>query len=435
MDSGLSLFRRTVLCVVFLSIVVQNAGISSAAAIPLNPDSLRRDAIVEAVAATKDSVVAIHITQRNTDPFAWMNGQSELSSEGSGVIIQQQPVIILTNAHVVRGAQRIQVQLADNRTDGAKVIGMAPEVDLAVLQLDQISTASPIRIGNSDTVLLGESVLAIGNPLGLGMTVTRGVISAVNRPIEIDSHIYQSFLQTDASINPGNSGGALINILGELIGINTAIRADAEGIGFAIPINRAHKIATDILHFGELIFPWLAVDLNDVLVRHNHYQQIAPQVTYVYPAAKAAGLQKGDVIVGINDKNIQSLDDLNAYLSTLPPEGRIQLSILRQNSEVQLELQGEPPPHSLTHDILQNLLGVQLQMVQGRVVIQSLSPNGIFAQNRLRAGDIIVAINGQRLASLDDLHVMLRREKSHHRGSAILTIRRGGAQGDIRLPI
>ena len=165
------------------------------------------------MAATKDSGVAIQITQRNTDPFAWMSGQSELSSEGSGVIIQEKPVVVLTNAHVVKGAQRIQIQLSDNQTDTATSIGIAPEVDLAVLQLDTISEATPIRIGDSNDVLLGESVLAIGNPLGLGMTVTRGVISAVNRPIEIEAHIYQSFIQTDASINPGNSGGALIKCL------------------------------------------------------------------------------------------------------------------------------------------------------------------------------------------------------------------------------
>ena len=434
MDTSLKFTRFGLLPLAFLCLLLMVCP-QLAYGIPLNPDLLRRDAIVEAVAASKDSVVAIQITQRNTDPFAWMSGQSELSSEGSGVIIQQKPVVVLTNAHVVKGAQRIQIQLSDNQTDTATIVGMAPEVDLAVLQLDTLSKATPIRLGNSDDLLLGESVLAIGNPLGLGMTVTRGVISAVNRPIEIEPLIYQSFIQTDASINPGNSGGALINVLGELIGINTAIRADAEGIGFAIPINRAQKIATDLLNFGEVIFPWLAVDLNDVLVRNGRYQQLAPQVSYVYPMPSETGLLKGDVIVGVNAKTIQSLDDLNAYLSTLPPEGLIQLTVLRQGKEIVLKFNASPPPHHISKDIIDELLGARLAQRSGAVYIQDLFTNGALAQNRLRPGDVILAVNGVRLRDLDELHELLRREKSHHRGSAVFTIRRGGAQGDIRLPI
>ena len=157
----------------------------------------------------------------------------------------------MTNAHVVEGAIAIEATFSDDKTYAAEIIGLAPELDLAVLRLDTDSESMSVDIGNSADLMLGETVIALGNPFGLGHTVTTGVISGIDRPLETERRIYQNFIQTDASINPGNSGGPLVNIDGELVGINTAIRSNAEGIGFAIPVDRAMKVAQDLLNFGR----------------------------------------------------------------------------------------------------------------------------------------------------------------------------------------
>ena len=173
----------------------------------------RETPIVQAVRKVSPSVVAITTEVTTQHPFSWM-GSGVSSSEGSGVVIDADG-IVLTNAHVVDGAIRIEATFSDDTTYTATVVGLAPELDLAVLRLDKDTVSTAVSIGSSQSLLLGESVIALGNPFGLGHTVTTGVISAIKRPVQTERRIYQDFIQTDASINPGNSGGPLVNIYGE----------------------------------------------------------------------------------------------------------------------------------------------------------------------------------------------------------------------------
>lgn len=391
----------------------------------------RETPIVTAVKKVSPSVVAITTEVATQNPFSWM-GTGLSSSEGSGVVIDEQG-IVLTNAHVVDGAIRIEATFSDDSTYIATVVGIAAELDLAVLRLDKDSTSTAVDIGSSESLLLGESVIALGNPFGLGHTVTTGVISAIKRPVQTERRIYQDFIQTDASINPGNSGGPLVNIYGELIGINTAIRSDAEGIGFAIPVDRAMKVANDLLNFGVVQRPWLGVDIQDAAVQVNGRRQVAPEVSWIYE--EGANLQKGDIIVELNGKKVQSRGDLNAYLATFKPNGQIQLKIWRNGIEQNVSIQTSSLPESVVDMALQDVLGIQVSVRQGEVVISKVLQGGAFAKNGLRVGDLIVAVNGQSVESMTEIRTILSNAKSDHKGSAVFTVRRGRYQGQVELPI
>lgn len=393
--------------------------------------SHRESLVVQAVQNVSPTVVAITTEVETQSPFSWM-GSGTSSSEGSGVVIDSDGVV-LTNAHVVEGAVRIEATFSDDTVYSADIIGLAPELDLAVLKLTREDASPSVEIGTSDDLMLGETVIALGNPFGLGHTVTTGVISAVDRPLETERRIYQNFIQTDASINPGNSGGPLVNIKGELVGINTAIRSNAEGIGFAIPVDRAMKVAQDILNFGRVQRPWLGVDIEDVFFQLDGKRRTAPQVSWVYP--DRTGLQKKDTILSVDGKTVQSRGDLNAYLSTLNPGTTVQLEVWRGGKRRLVDLNTEALPTDVIDMALQDVLGVQVSLRQSVLVISRVQSEGAFARNGLKIGDQLLAVNGQRLKSVDDLRTILSNAKSDHKGTAIFTIRRGRYQGQVEMPI
>ncbi|MBW2660798.1 MAG: trypsin-like peptidase domain-containing protein, partial [Deltaproteobacteria bacterium] len=186
------------------------------------------------------------------------------TSLGSGVIIDGKRGLILTNAHVLAKSATITVILNDERKFDARIIGADPDSDLAVLRISSKNPLPAVEMGDSNDLMIGETIIAIGNPFGFSNTVTTGVISAINRSIRADDAVYHDFIQLDASINPGNSGGALLNINGELIGINTAIYAKAQGIGFAIPINKAKRIVSDLIQYGKVVQIWLGLTVQDL---------------------------------------------------------------------------------------------------------------------------------------------------------------------------
>ena len=239
----------------------------------------RRTPVVAAAESGAPSTVNIVSTQTVADsgnPFVrgdpffdeffrrFMNPRpSQTQSLGTGVIINSAGYV-LTNEHVLSGSTQIRVSLADGRTFDAELVGGDPASDLAVVLLHADGPLPAPRLGDSDAVMIGETVVAIGNPFGLNHTVTTGVLSAVNRSIRGDGREYHGFLQTDASINPGNSGGPLLNMDGEVIGINTAILGNAQGIGFAIPINRARRIVDDLIRHGEVLPAWLGIWLQEL---------------------------------------------------------------------------------------------------------------------------------------------------------------------------
>jgi S1-C subfamily serine protease len=232
-------------------------------------DYERETPVVRAVRKVSPAVVNINTEYTaqaspfgNMDPFFEMffkdffeplpKRQYKGTSLGSGVIIDGKRGLILTNAHVISKGGTIKVILNDTREFQAKVVGADPDTDLAVLRISSPSPLPALEMGNSDDLMIGETVFAIGNPFGFSNTVTTGVISAIGRSIRSDQNVFHDFIQTDASINPGNSGGPLLNIKGELIGINTAIYAKAQGIGFAIPISKAKKIVAELVRHGEM---------------------------------------------------------------------------------------------------------------------------------------------------------------------------------------
>jgi serine protease Do len=406
-------------------------------------DPERYTPVVQAVERVRPAVVSI-TTQGSTDPFArmWASGSSA-TSEGSGVVIDPRGTV-LTNAHVVERAQRIVVNFDDGRSHEAEILGITSELDLAVLRLKPHGDA-PLALvaaplGRSSDLMLGEPVIAIGNPFGLGLTVTTGVISSTSRQIETPGRIYQDFLQTDASINPGNSGGPLLDVHGNLIGINTAIRADAQGIGWAIPVDRAIKIAHDLTEFGTVRVPWLGVDLSEVVVRTPSGQRGRTVVVRVDRVWAGEALQVGDQITGVDGRTVQGRGDLNAYLASFPAGRTVRLAALRAGKPVEVEVRAGEVPEAVVQRSLGEVLGVQVEAT-GRtsrpagVRVRAVDRDGSFARAGLRVGDEIVAVNGRGIDSPADLGRAFADLKSTHRGSALLTVRRGDATGRVNVAI
>ncbi|WP_455206872.1 Do family serine endopeptidase [Kaarinaea lacus] len=265
------------------------------------------------------------------------------SSLGSGVIVSDNGYI-LTNNHVVEGADEIQVALRDGHSAEATIVGTDPESDLAVLKIN-LENLPAITIGQSDEARVGDVVLAIGNPFGVGQTVTMGIISAMGRNT-VGINTYENFIQTDAAINPGNSGGALINPFGQLIGINTAIFSKSggyQGIGFAIPGKFAIEVMQQLIQHGRVIRGWLGIEVQDItpaLAESFHLQNtqgvIVAGILRNGPAAQA-GLRPGDIIKKINDKEIENTKQVMNNIANIKPDSTIKVDIMRQGKAMTLE--------------------------------------------------------------------------------------------------
>lgn len=235
---------------------------------------------------------------------------------GSGFITSDDGYI-LTNEHVVDGAEEVQVTVSGyDDAFSAKVVGTDKELDLAILKIDAPKPLPTVKLGNSDTTRVGEWVVAIGNPYGLDHTVTVGVVSAKGRPVPVENRIYKNLLQTDAAINPGNSGGPLLNLSGEVVGINTAVNTEGQGLGFAIPINTAKEVMGSLRTQGKVIRPWLGVSILDVTADLQQYFKlpdrrgaIVGEVIDGSPAAKV-GIEVGDVIRKVDDDVVENAQDL-----------------------------------------------------------------------------------------------------------------------------
>ncbi len=400
-------------------------------------ESLRQTPVVRAVQRVAPAVVAITTEIPVNDPFARYWGQpSTSSSEGSGVVIAADG-LVLTNAHVVSRASRIQATFNDGRSFEADILGLAEDLDLAVLRLRGASGLTAVEIGSSSELLLGEPVIAIGNPFGLGHTVTTGVISATRRALQTEQRVYQDFLQTDASINPGNSGGPLLDVYGRLVGINTAIRSDAEGIGFAIPVDRAMKVAQDLSRYGHVRLPWLGADLVDVVLAAGpRGQRTAARVSRAYGGEE--GLREGDVILAVEGRTVLGRADLNAWLAGEYKKGPVRLSVLRGASEPsELVVQPTELPEAVIQGSLRATLGVQLEpgTHRGGLPVKALEPSGAFARAGGRPGDLLTSLDGVPLSTEAELRAAIASAKSAHRGEALLTVRRGNALFRVKMPL
>ncbi|MDD4171929.1 MAG: trypsin-like peptidase domain-containing protein, partial [Syntrophomonas sp.] len=260
--------------------------------------------------------------------------QNVQTGVGTGFLISDDGYI-LTNQHVIDKATSITVRMANNDTDySAKVVGQDYELDLAVLKIDGNTKFTTLTLGDSDTIRVGEWVIAIGNPYGLDHTVTVGVVSAKGRPINIEKRVYRNLIQTDAAINPGNSGGPLLNTNGEVIGINTAVNSEAQGIGFAISVNTAREIINELIQTGKVTRPYIGVWLQPMdenfAAQYNlpNTGVIVANVIAGGPAEKA-GLKINDVIVSLNDTNINNYEQLQDFLKTRQVGEKVMVKVIR----------------------------------------------------------------------------------------------------------
>ncbi len=359
--------------------------------------------------------------------------QQRQRSAGSGVIVDAGKGTVLTNYHVINGADEIQVVLNDGRIFEAELVGSDPEVDIAVLKIEA-KDLSALKLANSDELQVGDFVVAIGNPFGLGQTVTTGVVSALGRSgLGIEG--YEDFIQTDASINPGNSGGALVNLRGELVGINTAIIAPAGGnigIGFAIPVNMANASLGQIMEHGEVKRGQIGVSIQDVTLELQkafglENGQLGVLVTGVADGSEAdkAGVKAGDVIIAVDDKPTLSTGALRNTIGIKRIGEKVRLTVIRDGKEKNISTRvGEPaqavPSVGRLHKLLE---GANFESnPEGRgVLVANIAPNSRAAQSGLRPGDVIIGANRQQVNNVKDFRNALKRNPD----SVLLHIQRG----------
>jgi len=327
----------------------------------------------------------------------------------------------VTNNHVVDNATVIKVQLGDGRKFDAKVVGKDPRSDIALIQLQDPKDLTAIKMADSDNLRVGDYTVAIGNPYGLGETVTSGIVSALGRS-GLNVENYENFIQTDAAINRGNSGGALVNLNGELIGINTAILAPDGGnigIGFAIPSNMVKNLTSQMVEYGQVRRGELGImgtELNSELAKAMKVDaQRGAFVSQVMPnsSASKAGVKAGDVITSINGKSISSFAALRAEVGSMPVGSKISLGLLRDGKPVtvNLELQQSSQTQVDSASIFTGIEGAEMSNRSGKdqkgVQVTSIKPGTPAARIGLKKGDIIIGVNQQPVDNIAELRKIM----------------------------
>ena len=396
-------------------------------------------AIVEVAKKAIPAVVHIEVTERKevpnpflpfqTDPFFRRffglpnmpkKFKQEIKGVGSGIIIDRTGRI-LSNYHVVGGAEKIEVLLSDGRKFEGKLIGTDQKTDLAVIKISSDTSLPFLRFSK---VEVGEWVVAIGHPRGLDQTVTHGIISAKHRRGILDPSTYQDFLQTDAATNPGNSGGPLLNLKGEVIGVNAAIATESggfEGIGFAIPSNMAMHVAKSLIAHGKVERGWIGVTVQDIeqetansLGIKSRKGALVVEVIRGGPAEKA-GIKKNDIVLFYDGREIEDSEDLRNKVASTNPGSSVKVRILRngKEEEVTLNVLGTDEALKLLERLVKERLGAELRQVDEKdaeryglqdtraLIILSTEPKGPFAQAGLEAKDLILAYDGQAVSDLE----------------------------------
>ncbi len=361
-------------------------------------------------------------------------------SLGSGVVINPQGHI-LTNEHVIARAARIKITLIDKREFEARLIGADIKSDLAIVKVDSDAPLPFVDMGESNDLMIGETVIAIGNPFGLQHTVTSGIVSALNRTIRAGKDIYQDFIQVDASINPGNSGGPLLNINGELIGINTAIFQKAEGIGFAIPIQKAKRIVNDLIRFGKVRQGWVGVlvqDLDANLSRSFRLDRPAGVlVTKVFggsPAGKA-GIRPGDVILSVDNHGVENKSDYLQRIGAFTVDNAVDVTLWRDGEKKNVRVTVADIPPDFASEFAQNWLGIRVKTItrelmgayrlgsaKGAVIVQ-VNPQGACGRVGIRPGDVIRQVNQDPVNNEEDFNKFTL--EAGRRNAVLLLVQRG----------
>ena len=415
---------------------VAYAGINAAGQVDFTEAAERS---VNGVVHIKSTVVRQSNQQQMIiDPFEFFFGQPrrQLPSQpqpiigfGSGVIISEDGYII-TNNHVVENANEIEVTLNDNRTFQAKLVGRDTDTDIALLKIDAVDLPT-LPFGDSDALKVGEWVLAVGNPFNLTSTVTAGIVSAKGRGNMFrrsggDMKI-ESFIQTDAAVNPGNSGGALVNIRGELVGINTAIYSETgnyAGYSFAVPVSIAAKVAADLKQYGTVqraILGVTIIDVNSELVKEKKLSVISGVYVNDFAersSAKEAGVEQGDVITAVNDVKVKSAGELQEQISRYHPGDKVALKIMRGDKEKQItvELKNKQGSTSLVKDVSKEILGASFQELSSEkkrlyeinygVEVTGVT-TGKFKSAGITKGFILTSINGKSITTSNEVEQII----------------------------
>jgi len=421
------------------------------------------DAFADVAENAKPAVVTI-ITDKimkvpNNDLYFFFNPYMDPNSDkeyktnalGSGVIVDARKGYILTNNHVVEDMDNIKVKLFDKREYKAKIMGTDPKSDLAILKIEA-DNLRELQLGNSDKLRVGEWVMAVGSPFSenLSHTVTTGIVSAMGRSNIIRGQSYEDFIQTDAAINPGNSGGALLNMKGELIGINTAIATGGyekgnRGVGFAIPSNMSKRIMSDLIDKGYVTRSWLGVyiqpldaDAAKALEMESRDGALITQVVDDSPA-ELAGIEEGDVIVKFDNKKISDPSNLRNIVSLMPPGSKSDIVIFRngnkKNLNVTLQELKDGKQVAVKTSSNTSVLGLELKEINsaliqkynlkeddGKIIVVAVEPGSEAADKGLVEGDVIKRVGTQQVRSLKEFK---KKEKaSRARGSLLLLVKK-----------
>jgi serine protease Do len=426
-------------------------------------------AIADVAQKAMPGVVHIEVTQRvevasplrpfENDPFfRYFFGpfssprtyKKEMKGIGSGMILDVEGHI-LTNFHVVGGASKIIVKTSLGEEFEGKVVGSDPKTDLAVLRIKVPKNVPFLTFGDSDRLRVGEWVVAIGNPRGLEQTVTAGIISAKHRTGVLDPSSYQDYIQTDAAINPGNSGGPLLNLNGEVIGVNAAIVSESggfEGIGFAIPSNMAKTIAEAVIKNGKVVRGWIGVsvqDLTNSLAKNLNvqgYRGAFVENVFKGGPAEKAGIRKGDVIVSVDSLPLEGANDFRNRVAAGRVGRMIEIGILRKGEKttVQVLVASFKPTPQQTAAELRGKLGIDVKEVSNLearrkrlenregVMLSRVDPNGPADRAGLEVGDILHQINNQNIRGAGDYARILEQVQS---GEEVLLLVRDGRTGEV----
>jgi serine protease Do len=454
-------FRQSPLRLALLAVNLLGLALTSASSSDASDPFLRHTATVDVVREVGPSVVNI-TTERITttaSPFRrrsaadpvfdnffqnfFVPRSQTVQSLGSGVIFDVQGHV-LTNEHVVARADRVRVSIADGREYDAELVGADPNNDLAVLKIltdDALPFSEP---GISDDLMVGEPVIAIGNPFGFSNSVTTGVISATNRSVRSQGNDFtvHGLLQTDALINPGNSGGPLLNAEGQLIGINTAIFAGAQGIGFAIPINVAKRVIHELLLYGEVHPVWLGLEFQDIDPRLREILDLPNGVSGIlvsrlHPGSPSsrAGIRRGDIVASVDGRAVKNAHELFEMLKGLTANQTLRLTVYRDGESRVVSAVAEELPQAMVHNIARQKLGLELTRSETRFAFEVTDVDSGSAAETLglRTGDFLLGINGVALNTSEDLRRAVARLRGRTR--ALVVVQRGPGRYHLTLPL
>jgi serine protease Do len=396
----------------------------TATAQPTTAGETRRTAIVRAIESTRDSVVNIHGHKLVPNPDEDAGGElRRVNGMGTGVVIDSRGYVV-TNYHVVEGVRRIEVTLASGKTTSAALVSHDPRTDLAVIKVESDAPLPAITIGTSSDLMIGETVLALGNAYGYEHTVTRGIVSALHRNVEVSrTQRYDDLIQTDASINPGNSGGPLLNIDGEMVGVNVAVRAGAQGIGFAIPVDRVLDVVAELMSVERVNRTW-----HGIVARADGSRGVLVEAVHRQSPAESTGVRAGDVITRIGDTPIARPLDIERGLLGHRAGDSVSVTVMRAGGEEKLDLSLVPVRRDAVSleercwkEIglrVEQMPAAKVQRLQSRyrggLLVTEVRGGGPAQEQGIKEGDILVGLHVWETIVPDNIAYILDKAEEEH---------------------